>query len=1032
MLRLSPDIGYCLSFPRFPCRLRLSFAFGLIAMATAFAAEPTTKLPAVPNPRLTGTPFLSTWDSDDHGGAPSNYHVVQHPQTGFIYVGNTFGLIEYDGASWRLIPFRNDGVVPIVVIDRKGAVWLGGSNEIAVLRPDSKGELQPVDVTERLPAAERDFGRLYVGAAAPEGVYLASPTRLLFFGEDGTARSWESGPNRFNGLFWLDGALHASKGSGGLMRLENGAFQAVANAPRSPNPAVADTLRVFRARPASDGAGAIFLTNIGPMRWSGPGAPIEPLAVAGLAEFARESATTAAFLPDGRFAFSFQRSGLLFMDANGAVSARLDPAPGSFRGPIEHIATDNQGGLWLARGNGIARLQIDSRFATQGEFHGARAFLRHGKRLYASYHGGVGWRDKPTGPLNPVAGLPNSPSSLFSVGDRVFGTGQFLREITAENRAVVALGLSFNSVTPLHRVPGKFVGATITGLRLLHFDGSAWRDEGLLPGVRGGVRHALEDREGWLWVQGYDGSGSWRVDFRGGARLDAPVDYFDGGRGLPFSRRLDPERFFSLGGETLATRAGALLRFDRTAGRFVAEDRIENAPVLGPIATTPGSDGEQWWFINTPTPQLAHVIPSGENRWRAEFLSAAPMQGFLPDLLHYDAPTRTLWMGGKGAPVTVDPAWRPSQPPPPLHARVRRLTAASGELLWASSGLETLETEPATLDSRQNSLRFTFAVPAFTPDFRGASRTFYRTRLDGLEEDWSAWSPTPWREFSHLPYRNFVFRVQARDIEGRESSIGTLAFAIAPPWWRTWWFIGMGSAAGLGAVVGASRWLAIRALKRRLQLLEAQSAVERERLRLARDLHDEVGSGLGRVILFADEAERVTAEPEKLRASLSRVRNSAQELVQHTREIVWAVSPQHDTLASVIERFGNYTVETLHAAGIACALDRPEPKNIPPIVLGSEARHSLFLAVKEAVHNCVKYSEAKTAEFRLAISGEDFVIELRDHGRGFVEGQIRGSGYGTVSIIARAKVLGGRAEISSEVGKGTTVLVRVPLKGPAK
>jgi signal transduction histidine kinase len=216
-------------------------------------------------------------------------------------------------------------------------------------------------------------------------------------------------------------------------------------------------------------------------------------------------------------------------------------------------------------------------------------------------------------------------------------------------------------------------------------------------------------------------------------------------------------------------------------------------------------------------------------------------------------------------------------------------------------------------------------------------------------------------------------------------------------------------------------------LKRRVALLEAQSAVQRERLRLARDLHDEVGSGLGRVVLFAGEARRKQDDPAALAAALDRVRDSAQELVQHAREIVWAVSPQHDALDHVVERLGDYADETLRAAGIACRLETPPPDQLASIALGSEARHNLFLAVKEAVHNCVKYSGAKTAEFRLEVVGSDFVITLRDHGSGFAPGERRGTGHGIRNIQARVQALGGTAAVTSAVGEGTTVLLRVPL-----
>jgi signal transduction histidine kinase len=190
-----------------------------------------------------------------------------------------------------------------------------------------------------------------------------------------------------------------------------------------------------------------------------------------------------------------------------------------------------------------------------------------------------------------------------------------------------------------------------------------------------------------------------------------------------------------------------------------------------------------------------------------------------------------------------------------------------------------------------------------------------------------------------------------------------------------------------------------------------------------------VGSGLGRVILFAGEARRYQADAVQLESALDRVRDTAQELVQHAREIVWAVSPQHDTLASVIERLGDYAEETLRAAGIACRVDAAGGADLPVVMLGSEARHSLFLALKEAVHNCVKYSGAKTAEFRLHVAEQHLVVTLCDHGRGFSPGEKQGTGHGLVNIAARAEAFHGEATVTSEVGKGTTVTLRVPLGG---
>ncbi len=825
----------------------LALAFVLNAPATAFAAEsplrspPTparspsselrapavTAAPALPNPRFTGAPFLTTWSAEDYGGAPINYHLVQHPQTGFIYVANSFGVLEFDGAAWRLFRFHNGGVTPIVVIDSHGTVWFGGSNEVAALRPDARGELQSVDLTNHLPAAERIFGRLYLGTAAPDGIYFASPSRLVFFGHDGSARSWATGATNINGLHWFNGALHMSLGSRGLAVLEGGAIVPVAAAPRSPNPAIADTLRLLAARPAPDGRGWLFLTNIGPLRWPARGSPLEPISTGAAAEFARESATTAAFLPDGRLAFAFPRRGLLILDASGARSGLLNASHGLPGGRIDHLATDNQGGLWLARLNGLARLQIDSRFAVHGAFDATRALLRHGSRLYIAHYVGVGWRDDATGRFQDVPGLPAGLKSLISVGGRVFGTGQFLYEITPDDRAVVALRQSFNGLTALRHSPGYFAGASVTGLRLLRFDGHHWHDEGLVPSAPGSVRAVLEDREGWLWAFGYPGSGAWRVDFRRGAQVGAAAEFFDSGRSLPRGTAFP---FINLGDEIRAMRDHPTADSDRAADRWATDADIAEEPVHHGISTVE-AERDRWSILDASPHLTMHrrTSPVATSQ-PPPAVHTGPLRTVFAKTLYADAATHTVWLGGNAL-VSIDPSWRPAQPPAPFHAAVRRVATAAGELLWANSASESgsLHAQLSTLPSSQNSLRFTFAAPGFAPDHRGAIRTVYRTRLAGLEDTWSNWSATPWREFTALPYRDFVFHVQARDIEDRDSTPGTLAFTIVPPWW-----LGRPAFAGyvalsLLAIAGVFR-LRTRALQRRNTQLEALVAARTSEL----------------------------------------------------------------------------------------------------------------------------------------------------------------------------------------------------------
>ncbi len=617
---------------------------------------------------------------------------------------------------------------------------------------------------------------------------------------------------------------------------------------------------------------------------------------------------------------------------------------------------------------------------------------------------------------------------LLSTEDGLIVGGPDLRLIRDDGRVEVIERerLLFRSALRLRRDPDRIVACTGPGLvRVYRREQGRWRFEAGLPKVRASLYPIFEDEAGWLWAT-RNRIDVVRLDWREGVRFDATLETLGPARGLPDPTR-DPARLslFLIDGAAEVSSASGLWRHDATADRFVPETRIAGRDPARWSRAWPLSDGSLWLASTHEKDPSAIARRTGPGAWRLEPLAHTGLEAIQPLEICDEPAARTVWIGHLGL-ASFDLDWRGAHAPASAPVtRMRAITASAGRILWGGAGAPFA----APLPAKQNSLYFDFAAPVHQPDVFGRADAQYRAKLDGFEQEWSVWGEGFRRRYSNLPPGSFTFLVQARDTAGREGPVTRFGFVLLPPWWRTWWFIGLEAMVGVVAVASVTRWYAQRVLRRRLALLEAQSAVEHERLRLARDLHDEVGSGLGRVILFAEEAERERADPAQLTASLARVRASAKELSQHAREIVWAVNPQHDTLASMIERLGDYVEETLRAAGIACAIEVPPAAKIPPVSLGSEARHSLFLAVKEALHNCVKYSGATTAEFRLAIVGNDFVVTLRDHGRGFVPGEraLGGTGHGLPSLAVRATVLGGRAEIASEPGQGTTVTLRVPL-----
>jgi signal transduction histidine kinase len=221
-------------------------------------------------------------------------------------------------------------------------------------------------------------------------------------------------------------------------------------------------------------------------------------------------------------------------------------------------------------------------------------------------------------------------------------------------------------------------------------------------------------------------------------------------------------------------------------------------------------------------------------------------------------------------------------------------------------------------------------------------------------------------------------------------------------------------------------------MRRKMERLEQQRALERERARIAKDIHDDLGASLTRIILLSQSAKADLETTGNDTGDLDRIFGTARELTRAMDEIVWAVNPTHDTLDSLAGYLGKFAQDYLRAANIRCRLR--VPMQLPPWPLTAEVRHNLFLAVKEALHNVVKHSGASEVSINLTIEQSGFSLAVEDNGRGFdVEAanapdgngsanpdRIE-SGNGLANMRRRLAEIGGSCEIRSAPQQGTCI-----------
>ena len=251
----------------------------------------------------------------------------------------------------------------------------------------------------------------------------------------------------------------------------------------------------------------------------------------------------------------------------------------------------------------------------------------------------------------------------------------------------------------------------------------------------------------------------------------------------------------------------------------------------------------------------------------------------------------------------------------------------------------------------------------------------------------------------------------------------SLAIDLLPHFWQTNWFRALAGMLIVGGLAGSVRYLSVRHLKRRLASLERQQAVERERARIAKDIHDDLGSRLTQITLLSDRTQDGPAS--ELQTSVRKISATAREMAQSLDEIVWAVNPQHDTLEGLVEYLSQAADDFLEDTSIRSRLRLPP--NLPTCTVPADVRHQLFLAFKEALNNAVKHAGASEIQIELTAEPARFQIRIEDNGVGFDLASPRAGGNGLNNMRKRLEAIGGQFDLSSQLGQGTRITMAIPL-----
>ena len=337
----------------------------------------------------------------------------------------------------------------------------------------------------------------------------------------------------------------------------------------------------------------------------------------------------------------------------------------------------------------------------------------------------------------------------------------------------------------------------------------------------------------------------------------------------------------------------------------------------------------------------------------------------------------------------------------------------------SSSRRQTIATG-GSLRHFQNNLVFQLSAPSYVDE----KQTRFSYLLEGSDKEWSEPSAEASINFVNLPPGTYTLKAKAIFLHGLyPDAESSFTFTVLPPWWKTWWFRMLGALVFLGLLIFAFRFYYNRKLEMQMAVVEKRRALEKERSRIATDMHDDLGAGLSQIKFLSETIGMKKQKHLPIEDEIGSIRSFSEEMIDKMGEIVWALNEKNDTLNDLLSYTRSHAMEYLEQNGIECKFFEVD-NLLPDCYVSSEFRRNIYLTVKETLHNVVKHAQATEVIIKVGID-KLLTIEIRDNGIGIDKTTKRQFSNGLLNMNKRIKDLNGSFDIVAD--EGTLVKFQVPL-----
>ncbi len=765
-----------------------------------------------------GTPFTANYSPAIYKAGSQNWAVVQDNR-GIIYIGNTNGLLEFDGKNWKRIPIGNNLSVTSLATDQDGIVYVGAYGEFGYLMPDAQtGDMVYVSLSEKLPEETKNFTDIWKTYIGKDGIYFQSYKSIIRFNKN-NYKIWrptlQTPEASFHFSFMVDNQLYIREAGVGLFHLRNDSLQLVQGG------TVFAEERIYAMLPF-DKTGKILIgtENQGlfiydPNDTEMPLFPLYSDANEYLATHKIYHGISFSGWQDSKqFALATIRGGLVILDENGQFVEVLDRSSDLQDNMVLYAFQDRQKALWLGLNNGISRVEIRSPLRYWNETAGlegnVQSIIRHQNTLFVAT--GVGVYYLKNNRFYRVKNINSQTWSLLSFPTEnekqvklLVGTNLGVYDIQGDSQEGfygVKIN-SYNSFT-LYRSrmnPNKIYVGLPDGLAVMVRKNNIWLNYGKVREPSNvEVRSITEDKDGNIWV-GTTYSGIFRLKFHESNDLKpANVAHF-------VAENLnDVQIYFHAKGILVVTPNAGLFVYNEVENKFDPETEITNVfpknGLQGVFKFTEDAKGNFWLDVYDEDKNKIEVIKrikygTGKVRYHRDSISMKRLPGLEVHAI-YPEPNGATWIGSVEGLFRYDGNQAKKDYNEKFPALIREVYLNGDSLLFSGSYAENKSGKfiknkyiQSLVQSKRNILELPFEDNSLTFHFAASnydkpSATRYSYYLEGYDDKWSAWTTETKKEYTNLPEAHYKFRVRAKNIYEIQSTESVYKFRVKPPWFRTY------------------------------------------------------------------------------------------------------------------------------------------------------------------------------------------------------------------------------------------------------